>query len=189
MAQSQLLIRLEEGNHEHQSSTYPAVLNTSHNFGPWTQIEHANQVPNRPSLVGPSAGLLPPTTNNSWATTDNKPNLSEEIARLEARIQRLRNQINNTESQTSRLRASRLRINLPCSICLDIPSELPALCPTARCTHASTICAPCLEQHISHAVLDQGSTSLTCPDPECRQAMEYADVLRGAKNNKTCLDR
>lgn len=81
------------------------------------------------------------------------------------------------------------RAGSPCSICLDTPREFSELPPTAHCTHVSTICSSCLEQHISHAVLTRGSTTLTCPDPGCRQTMTYADVLRGAKHNKACLDR
>lgn len=77
----------------------------------------------------------------------------------------------------------------PCAICLDVPDEYSGLRPTANCTHAPTVCAPCLEQYISHAVLTQGLTVMTCPDPECRMMMEYADVVRGAKNNRACLER
>ncbi|KAL5637159.1 hypothetical protein ACGC1H_000967 [Rhizoctonia solani] len=83
----------------------------------------------------------------------------------------------------------RIRPTTACLVCLDIPDEFPRNLPTAHCTHPVTICAPCLEQHISHAVLSQGLTSITCPHPTCRQNMEYSDVIRGTKTAKACQDR
>lgn len=79
--------------------------------------------------------------------------------------------------------------NSPCLICLEVPRGVPSFRPTSRCTHMSIVCAPCLEQHISYAVSTRGLTTLTCPDPECRKVMEYADILAGARGNKACLDR
>lgn len=77
----------------------------------------------------------------------------------------------------------------PCLICTDVPKMFPELPPTANCTHTSTICASCLEQYISEAVLSRGLTTLTCPELECRKTMEYADIVRSAKNNQACLNR
>ncbi|KAF8603506.1 hypothetical protein BDV93DRAFT_556525 [Ceratobasidium sp. AG-I] len=76
-----------------------------------------------------------------------------------------------------------------CVICLDPLDESPALRPTIQCTHTSTVCAPCLEQHISHAVITDGLTIVTCPEVGCGQTLEYEDVLRGAKGDKACLER
>ncbi|KAF8709167.1 hypothetical protein RHS03_03256, partial [Rhizoctonia solani] len=84
---------------------------------------------------------------------------------------------------------TRTRPSIPCTICLDIPDEFPRQRPTTRCVHPINVCASCLEQHISHAVLSQGSTTLTCPDTSCRQNLEYADVIRATKSAKTCQDR
>ncbi|CAE6464890.1 unnamed protein product [Rhizoctonia solani] len=84
---------------------------------------------------------------------------------------------------------TRTRPSIPCTICLDIPDEFPRQRPTTRCIHPINVCASCLEQHISHAVLSQGSTTLTCPDTSCRQNLEYADVIRATKSAKTCQDR
>ncbi|KAG8703881.1 hypothetical protein FRC08_002580 [Ceratobasidium sp. 394] len=76
-----------------------------------------------------------------------------------------------------------------CSICLDLSDEFPRRPPTTRCTHTTTVCAPCLEQHISYAVLTNGSTTITCPDAECRQTLEFSDVKVGARNDKRCFAR
>ncbi|CAE6487568.1 unnamed protein product [Rhizoctonia solani] len=83
----------------------------------------------------------------------------------------------------------RARPTTACLICLDVPDAFPQNRPTTRCAHSVTVCAPCLEQHISHAVLSQGLTTIACPDSSCRQNMEYADVIRGTKNARACQDR
>lgn len=76
-----------------------------------------------------------------------------------------------------------------CAICLDPPEFYNNHTPTARCTHTPTICTLCLEQHISHAVLTDGSTTVPCPEPECGETLEYDDVIRGARNDESCLAR
>ncbi|KAG9089538.1 hypothetical protein FS749_001263 [Ceratobasidium sp. UAMH 11750] len=89
----------------------------------------------------------------------------------------------------SRVRAIPRRTSSLCSICLDLSDEFPRRPPTTRCTHTATVCAPCLEQHISYAVLTNGSTTITCPDAECRQTLEFSDVKVGARNDKRCFAR
>lgn len=79
--------------------------------------------------------------------------------------------------------------NAACAICLDPPAEFPSSRPTSRCTHRSTVCASCLEQHISHAVLTGGLTTVTCPEVGCGQTLGYSDVIEAAKGNKACLER
>ncbi|KAH7344058.1 hypothetical protein B0J17DRAFT_200907 [Rhizoctonia solani] len=76
-----------------------------------------------------------------------------------------------------------------CSICMDNTNDFPRHGPTSRCTHAPAICIPCLEQYISHSILTNGLTLITCPIPECRQTLEYEDVMRGAKGDQTCINR
>ncbi|KAF8603505.1 hypothetical protein BDV93DRAFT_523281 [Ceratobasidium sp. AG-I] len=76
-----------------------------------------------------------------------------------------------------------------CAICLEPPEVYGNQTPTARCTHASTVCTLCLEQHISHAVLEGGSTTVPCPEAGCGQTLEYSEVIRGARNDRDCLAR
>ncbi|CEL59290.1 hypothetical protein RSOLAG1IB_03223 [Rhizoctonia solani AG-1 IB] len=76
-----------------------------------------------------------------------------------------------------------------CSICLENSNEFPQYGPASQCMHAPIICTPCLEEHISHSVLTDGLTLITCPVPDCRQILEYEDVLRGAKGHTACLNR
>ncbi|KAL5637155.1 hypothetical protein ACGC1H_000965 [Rhizoctonia solani] len=76
-----------------------------------------------------------------------------------------------------------------CLICLDNTNHFSRRGPTSRCTHPSTICTPCLEEYISHSVLTDGLTSITCPIPECEQTLGYDDVIRVAKSDQICLNR
>ncbi|EUC56169.1 ring finger protein, putative [Rhizoctonia solani AG-3 Rhs1AP] len=76
-----------------------------------------------------------------------------------------------------------------CSICFEDTNHFPRRAPTSRCAHPPAICAPCLEEYISHSVLTDGLTSIPCPTPECEQTLGYDDVIRGAKSDKICLDR
>ncbi|KAF8603503.1 hypothetical protein BDV93DRAFT_523278 [Ceratobasidium sp. AG-I] len=94
-----------------------------------------------------------------------------------------------TRSSASTSKRPPRRNNPPCSICFDPPDSFPIRPPTNECTHQSTVCAACLEQHISHAVLTDGSTTVPCPEALCGQTLEYDDVIRGAKNDKLCLAR
>ncbi|KAG8691225.1 hypothetical protein FRC09_011692 [Ceratobasidium sp. 395] len=75
-----------------------------------------------------------------------------------------------------------------CSICLDSSDEFPSRPPTTRCAHTPTVCAPCLEEHISHAILSSGFTAISCPEDGCRQTMEYFEVKTGARKNR-CFER
>ncbi|KAF8603502.1 hypothetical protein BDV93DRAFT_556522 [Ceratobasidium sp. AG-I] len=79
--------------------------------------------------------------------------------------------------------------HLACTVCIGHPDVHTSQPPTAQCTHTSTICPLCLEKHISLAVLTNGSTAVPCPEVGCKEILEYSDVIKGAKNDKACLDR
>ncbi|KAG8763730.1 hypothetical protein FRC12_008429 [Ceratobasidium sp. 428] len=93
----------------------------------------------------------------------------------------------NVSVPTARSGPSRSTFSI-CSICLDLSDEFPSRPPTTRCTHTPTVCAPCLEQHISHAILSSGFTAISCPEAGCRQTMEYFEVKTGARKNR-CFER
>ncbi|KAL5637158.1 hypothetical protein ACGC1H_000966 [Rhizoctonia solani] len=96
----------------------------------------------------------------------------------------------NPQSQRVLTRGIRAQDPAPtCSICLDNTNLFPRRGPTSRCAHPPTICTPCLEEYISHSVLTDGLTLITCPIPDCRQILEHEDVVRGANGDQTCLKR
>ncbi|KAG8684290.1 hypothetical protein FRC08_013773, partial [Ceratobasidium sp. 394] len=81
------------------------------------------------------------------------------------------------------------RVTSTCSVCLDPTDNFPQDPPTTKCTHRPTVCAPCLEEYITHAIQSGGFTTFPCPDAECKEIMEYFDIRRGASGNAPCLER
>ncbi|CEL59289.1 hypothetical protein RSOLAG1IB_03222 [Rhizoctonia solani AG-1 IB] len=149
--------------------------------------------PHRAGTATTSSTIATPSTSNRTATTrvwvdpGDSDNDSDEVPPL---IQPVTRSV-RVPAAPSVVRPAlvRIRPSTPCMICFDIPREFPQQRPTTRCTHPINICGSCLGQHISHAVLSQGSTTLTCPDPLCRQNLEYADVIRATKGSRACQDR
>lgn len=155
-------------------------------------VPSTNSIPSSSSgrlLPGETTAMSPNVTNKPSVSSNNRSNSEGGGGNTRQTPGKSNLQRPATRTRKRRKPQPRRSASSPCSICLDIPEQFPQHRPTSHCTHASTTCAPCLEQHISHAVQSQGSTMLTCPDSECRQMMEYADVVRGARNNRACLDR
>ncbi|CAE6487563.1 unnamed protein product [Rhizoctonia solani] len=95
-----------------------------------------------------------------------------------------------SQIQPALAQGAQIRYPAPtCSICLDDTNSFPRRGPTSRCAHPPTVCAPCLEQYISHSVLTDGLTVITCPIPDCRQTLERNDVIRGANGDSACVAR
>ncbi|ELU38389.1 IBR domain-containing protein [Rhizoctonia solani AG-1 IA] len=73
---------------------------------------------------------------------------------------------------------SNLQSKPVCLICLESPDHTDKwILPTSSCTHGLIVCRSCFRRYIEYKILE-GSATLTCPDTECRRALEPKDVIK-----------
>lgn len=67
-----------------------------------------------------------------------------------------------------------------CMICSDDFTKDQYALPTSSCMHDAEYCRTCLERSIVAELDTRGWDGLRCPDTDCQEEMEDADVLRHA---------